>query len=142
MSCCAPSVSGRKRTKNSTKCKVKTKANQFPDSLFCCGYGGEGLDNCGKKVKKANFAQETGVIAAAGGGAAAVEGKRLRPPMLLPKTDFRRQTSVTAAERGWAAANAGKRRHSATTPRVCCAWGWLCCKDTWILRSKRKSAEC
>jgi hypothetical protein len=38
----------------------------------------EGLDNCGKKRKKADLAQQFPVFAAAGGGAAAVEGELLR----------------------------------------------------------------
>jgi hypothetical protein len=37
-----------------------------------------GLDNCGKKPKKTILAQQFPVFAAAGGGAAAVEGELLR----------------------------------------------------------------
>ena len=40
--------------------------------------GKRGLDNCGEKAKKTRLAQQTGVIAAAGVGAAADEGELLR----------------------------------------------------------------
>ena len=45
---------------------------------FCDKAAVGGLDNCGEKAKKARLAQQTGVIAAARGGAAADEGELLR----------------------------------------------------------------
>ena len=53
--------------------KNKDESESGNGFAFCCD-----LDNCGKRAKKANFAQQTSVIAAARGGAAAVEGELLR----------------------------------------------------------------
>jgi hypothetical protein len=60
----------------STECRVQSKDKSELEKipLFCCG----GLDNCGKSEKKGDFAQQTSVIAAAEGGAAAIEGELLR----------------------------------------------------------------
>jgi hypothetical protein len=54
---------------------------------FCEKSELEGLDNCGKKPKKGILAQQFPVFAAAGGGAAAVEGELLRKGK-VPRCEF------------------------------------------------------